>query len=196
MRLRHPALLAALALFCAHVGANEPAACTFEAPRPADTDYTNLGSLNVIPVPTVALSGARITTFGKDLTVKLSGGKTLDFQVETSKTLQITGLQVNKLPGLIASGDYPNEMSAEHQEFINDMRHGLQTIVTGERPCRLVSSDGKRSAYIYHADDHGKETWLLHMVTEGMTDSYTGLVARDFNKQEFERLILQEAFLK
>ncbi|TRX76601.1 hypothetical protein [Pseudomonas mangiferae] len=196
MRLRHPALLAALALCCTQVWANEPAACTFRAPSPADTDYINLGSLNVIPVPTVALSGARVATFGRDLTVKLSDGKTLDFQVETSKTLQVSGLQVNELPGLIASGDYPKDLSAEHRTFIDEMRHSLETIVTTERPCRLVSTDGKRSAYIYHADDNGKETWLLQMVTDGRSDSYTGLVARDFSKEQFERIVLQGAFLK
>ena len=196
MRLRHPGLLAAMALCCAQAWANDPAACTFRAPSPADTDYINLGSLNVIPVPVAALSGGRIATFGRDLTVTLPDGKTLDFQIETSKTLQISGIQVDTLPGLIASGDYPKDMSEEHQKFINEMRHSLETIVTTERPCHIVSSDGKRSAYVYHASDNGKETWLLQMITDGKTDSYTGLVARGFNKEQLERIVLQGAFLK
>jgi hypothetical protein len=196
MQLRRKCLIATMALWCTHALAANPSICDFKKPVTTEEDYINFGSLSPVSIPTRILNGAHITTFGTDLSVKLANDKTIDFQVETSRTLELKGLQINKIPALIASDEHLEELSSEHRKFIDEMRHSLATIITTERPCRLEAASGSRLAYVYHADDAGKETWLVQMTTQTMTDSYTSIVARGFSKEEFVNTVLQGAFLK
>ena len=196
MRLRHPGLLAAFLMCCASSWAGDVSTYTLDSTAQAKMDYTKIGTLTtLLPVPSESLHGAVIKTVG-DLSVRLSGGQVIDFQDETARTLEISGVEVNKIPEILATGKFPEGIPENAKNNLLGLKKALQTNLGAFRPSRIIAKDGNIEAYIFEGEDEEKKVWVTFFTSPRLVNSYTMVISKGFEKKEFDKFLLQGAFGK
>lgn len=194
MLLKKFCLYTALSFYCTFLSASEVSPYVLDFQEQGDVDYTNVGTLtNVLPVPSILLHGATIKTIG-DLSIRLSGGQTIDFQDETAETLEISDLQISKIPEIIATGNIPLELSVKTRESLLGLKQAIEGSIGKVPSSRITSKDRLSEAFIFQGDD--KKNWVVFIVSGELNNSYTMIILKGFEKAYFDRFLLQGAYGK